>query len=425
MAARIPFEPYEYAKKLLASEDTTYADKHLVEWNGRHWEIVEDDEAHRRAMEWLRSTAIGHHINPNNAKSAVKTAQLVLPRLAAASNEPLVPTLNGYVLAAPAGLTLLSHDKSKCLRHVVKCNFDPRAPIPKKFMKFIEQVLADEDVRAYVQEYMGYTLIHDARHQRAQIWLGNGANGKGVLANILQSLHAKVAAVSLDNLDGFNLAPLIDASLIYCDEAPEGKLKANRLKSLIAGETVTIDQKFKEIISKGILAKWLILSNHVPKVSDHSEGFWRRFDIVPFPVHIPDGERDPMLAQDIIRDELSGVLNWVLEGLVRLLARGQFNPKLPEPMRRAKVAARTVASTVAAWADDVSATRTTVADTSRVKVYRNYKDWCRENGVAAESSIEFWRRLDTLIGPLQSNARAKTSEGFIRVTNVRLESLHA
>ncbi|KVD48832.1 hypothetical protein WI85_16510 [Burkholderia ubonensis] len=425
MAARIPFEPYDYANELCASETSAYADKQLVEWNGRHWEIVEDDEALRRASAWLKSKGIRHHVTPNNAKSAVKTAQLLLPRLAAASDEPLVPALNGYVLAAPAGLTLLAHDKSKCLRHVVKCNFDPHAPVPKKFQKFIEQVLPDEDVRAYVQEYMGYTLIHDARHQRAQIWLGNGANGKGVLANILQKLHAKVAAVSLDNLDGFKLAPLIDVSLIYCDEAPEGKLKANRLKSLIAGETVTIDQKFKDIISKGILAKWLILSNHVPKVSDHSEGFWRRFDIVPFPVHIPEGERDPMLAQDIIRDELSGVLNWVLEGLVRLLARGQFNPKLPGPMRRAKIAARTVTSTVAAWADEVSAARTTVADASRVKVYRNYKDWCRENGVAAESSIEFWRRLDALIGPLQSNARAKTREGFIRVTNVRLEALHA
>ncbi|ENG0262356.1 MULTISPECIES: DNA primase family protein [Burkholderia] len=425
MVARIPFEPYDFAKTLLASEDYAYADKHLVQWNGRYWEIVDDDEAERRATLWISSTGIGYHVKPNNAKSAVRTAQLVLPRLAAASHETLVPTQNGYVYAEASGVTLLPHDKTKCLRHVVKCNFDPHAPIPKKFIKFIEQVLPEADVRAYVQEYMGYTLIHDARHQRAQIWLGNGANGKGVLANILQKLHAKVAAVSLDNLDGFKLAPLIDVSLIYCDEAPEGKLKANRLKSLIAGETVTIDQKFKDIISKGILAKWLILSNHVPKVSDHSDGFWRRFDIVPFPVHIPEGERDPMLAQDIIRDELSGVLNWVLEGLVRLLARGQFNPKLPEPMRRAKIAARTVTSTVAAWADDVSATRTTVADASRVKVYRNYKDWCRENGVAAESSIEFWRRLDSLIGPLQTNARAKTGEGFIRVTNVRLEALHA
>jgi putative DNA primase/helicase len=288
-------------------------------------------------------------------------------------------------------------------------------------MRFIERVLPDASVRAYVQEYMGYTLIADARFQRAQIWLGNGANGKGVLANILQALHAKTASVYLDELDGFKLAPLVNASLIYCDEAPERKLKQNRLKSLIAGETVSIDQKFKDIISRGITAKWLILSNHIPAVSDHSEGFWRRFDIVTFPVHIPEGERDPMLAKDIIRDELGGVLNWVLEGLVRLLARGQFDPKLPEPMYRAKLAARIATNSVAAWADDAAVVRTTVVETPRTMAYRHYKEWCRENGVVAESSIQFWRSLDIAIGPLM-DSRAKTSGGYVRTSNVRLNA---
>ena len=35
---------------------------------------------------------------------------------------------------------------------------------------------------------------------------------------------------------------------------------------------------------------------------------------MPFTVEIPAGERDPLLAAHIIKHELTGVLNWALEG---------------------------------------------------------------------------------------------------------------
>lgn len=61
----------------------------------------------------------------------------------------------------------------------------------------------NEDVRARVQEYKGYTLLGDTRFQRVQFWIGQGANGKGTPANIVQALHNRTAAVQLDDLGGF------------------------------------------------------------------------------------------------------------------------------------------------------------------------------------------------------------------------------
>ena len=43
-------------------------------------------------------------------------------------------------------------------------------------------------------------MTPDARYQRAQFWLGEGANGKGVLVNIVQALHGRIAAMALDKL---------------------------------------------------------------------------------------------------------------------------------------------------------------------------------------------------------------------------------
>ncbi|OGV31935.1 MAG: hypothetical protein A3E88_07330 [Legionellales bacterium RIFCSPHIGHO2_12_FULL_35_11] len=45
------------------------------------------------------------------------------------------------------------------------------------------------------------------------------------------------------------------------------------------------------------------------------KAYFRRFLIIPFQVTIPEAEQDKQLAQKIIKSELSGVFNWVLQGL--------------------------------------------------------------------------------------------------------------
>lgn len=210
----------------------------------------------------------------------------------------------------------------------------------KKIVKAAREqyrVLPDPAVRNRVQEYIGYTLLPDARFQLAQIWLGSGANGKGTLANIVQALHERKAAASPSKLDGFHAAIVLGASLIYCDEAPPQDWCEQVMKSMIAGESVPIDRKYMPPITTRVSGKWLILANHIPVVKDQSNGFWRRFDIVPFSVEIPASERDPLLADHIIKHELTGVLNWALAGLQRLLARGRFDASPPPAMKAANL----------------------------------------------------------------------------------------
>ena len=279
--------------------------------------------------------------------------------------------------------------------------------------------MPDEEVRNRVHEYIGYTLLPDARFQRAQIWLGSGANGKGALANITQALHMRTAAVQLDALDGFKMANLIGASLIYCDEAPQRNINEQAMKSLIAGELVQIDRKYRDPIDVRVNGKWIILANHIPAVTDQSSGFWRRFDIVPFNVTIQEAERDPMLAKRIITHELSGVLNWALDGLLRLLASGRFAEVQPPSMRAAVTAARTETNSVQAWATDQGITLTTTIDTSKADVYSAYAGWCKSNGMAAVSSPKFWKRLCDTIGGI-AEGRTFTESGRIRVCNINL-----
>ncbi|HDR9271200.1 DNA primase [Burkholderia pseudomallei] len=417
MSAANKFKPIDFAKMLERSGAYASGDGLLYEWAGTHWTTMADKEGERFALRWIED---GEHgiANVTNAAAAYKTAVLWLSELGTPTNAAIIPVQNGY-LHIDGGISLRPHDKALGLRHVLSCDYVPGAPTPREFGAFLECIQPDPDVRARIQEYIGYTLLPDARFQRAQLWVGSGANGKGTLANLVQALHARTAAVQLDRLEGFRLSSMVGASLIYCDEAPQRNINEQIIKSLIAGETVQIDRKYRDPISTRITAKWLALANHVPAIRDTSNGFWRRFDIVPFDVEIPASERDPMLANRIIAHELSGVLNWALEGLMRLLARGRFDECAPEAIQRAIRSARTETNSVQAWADDRAIGLSTSVDTSKTVVYGAYATWCKTNGMVPDSSPRFWKRLPDTLGRVDEG-RMTTGAGRIRTCNVRL-----
>lgn len=417
MSRRPPFEPIHFAKHLEESGNYTSDNSLIYAWSGTHWMALEDATVERMALQWIAENGSGI-VTATNARSAHQTALRWLPLIEEPTNACIIPVQNGY-LHLEHGVVLKPHDKSLGMRHVLSCDFDPAAPTPLEFKGFIESILPDPAVRERVQEYIGYSLLPDARFQRAQIWLGSGANGKGTLANIVQALHQRTAAVQLDALEGFRMSGMIGASLIYCDEAPQRNLNEQTMKSLIAGEVLQIDRKHRDPVSVRIQGKWLILANHIPTVTDQSGGFWRRFDIVPFSVEVPESARDPLLAKRIISGELSGVLNWSIEGLIRLLARGRFDPVLPSAMQSSMQSAKLETNSVQAWGKDQAIELTTTVDTPKSDVYSHYAGWCRSNGMAPVASPKFWKRLSDVIGVIVEG-RTTTKAGRQRTCNIRL-----
>ncbi len=67
--------------------------------------------------------------------------------------------------------------------------------------------------------------------------------------------------------------------------------------------------------------------NELPKEVEHTNAFFRRFLIIKFDVTIPEANQDKNLSKNIIETELSGVFNWILEGLDRLLIQKNW-PRL-------------------------------------------------------------------------------------------------
>lgn len=413
------FMPHLYATHLIQTGGGVASDSALLyRWTDTHWAPVDEGASEREAYHWLVKQDAAW-ASAENARKAFRAACLFAPALPALTDQVVIPTRSGYVHLIDADLQLKPADPDLGLTHCLECRFDAEGPSPARFLAFLERVLPDAAVRARVQEYVGYTLLADARYQRAQFWLGEGANGKGVLANIVQALHGRIAAMALDQLAGFHLSVLVGASLVYVDEVPRKPIDEQRLKSMIAGERIPVDRKYRDPVSIHVRGKWLVLGNHLPAITDHSTGFWRRWDIVPFSVTIPERERAPMLAQTIIREELSGVLNWALEGLQRLQRRGGFDVVMPVAMTSMLREAKADTNSVIAWLDDVGvelqATCTTLKDT----VFEQYRRWCTTNAMREVSVVQFWKRMNEHFRTLEES-RIRIDGVQRRVCNVRL-----
>jgi putative DNA primase/helicase len=392
----------------------------LYHWTGTHWSPIEDEVAEKTAYHWLVKQNFDW-ASAENARKAFKAACLYSPELPQLTKNVVIPTENCYIHLKGNSLTRQPADQSLGLTHCLGCRYDPEGPRPEKFLRFLEQVLPDEQVRLRVQEYVGYTLLADARYQRAQFWLGEGANGKGVLANIVQALHGRIAAISLDQLAGFQLSVLIGASLVYVDEVPRKPIDEQRLKSMIAGERVAIDRKYRDPISVCVRGKWLVLGNHLPAIADHSTGFWRRWDVVPFSVTIPERARIPLLAESIIATELSGVLSWALEGLVRLQTRGGFDPVIPPAMHAMLCEAKADTNSVVAWIDDCCVELHADCNTLKDRVFEDFRRWCSVNAMREVGVVLFWKRMHEHFKALEE-ARTRIDGVQRRLCNISLQT---
>jgi putative DNA primase/helicase len=200
---------------------------------------------------------------------------------------------------------------------------------------------------------------------------------------------------------------------------PRKPFDEQRLKSMIAGERIPIDRKYRDPVSIHVRGKWLVLGNHLPAITDHSIGFWRRWDIVPFGVTIAERDRDPLLAENIIAHELSGVLNWALEGLVRLQSRGGFDPVMPLAMQSMLQEAKADTNSVVSWIDDFGVELQTTCDTLKDRVFEDYRHWCTTNAMREVSVVQFWKRMNEHFKEL-AESRIRVDGVQRRVCNVAL-----
>lgn len=405
----------------------------IYQWNGNFWNRLSEIEGKRKAWEWLKKFA-PKNAAAKTASSLYATSLLELPALPPIPKFSIIPLMDRWLVVSEDGsFQIKQPDMTWGVTYQINAalelekdvsTYQP-APLPahSNFSRFLTLSLPNEEERMLVQEYCGYTLLNDVRFQVAQVWVGDGCNGKSVLLKIIEKLHAKVGSIRLDQLSGFGLAPLVDSSLIICSEAPKRGIDEQAFKQIISGDAVSIEYKFKDMFMYNPLAKMLIACNRFPHFSDDSNGIWRRLQIIRWGVNIEKKQQVANLDRLIIDNELKLVVDWCLEGLSRLLQRGDFNE--PASVRQRKDTEKINSNNVLAFVEDYGLVLdSTGASLLKEKVYEKYAEYCAANGLSAYHGTEFWKRMLQNF-PAMTEQRKTIRKSRPRAVNLSFGETHA
>jgi putative DNA primase/helicase len=371
-------------------------------FNGNYWAQI-DKETFQK---FLGEAAERQGVNKISAKFYMFRDKLFnqflstgfLPTPVINSETVLINLLNGTFEINAKGTELRPFDRSDFLTYQLPFKYDPEATAPL-FEAYLNKVLPDMERQSVLAEFLGYVFLRNGskrlKEEKILILYGTGANGKSVFFEIVNALLGKenVSSYSLQSLtneNGYYRAKIANKLVNYSSEM-SGRNNPELFKLLASGEPVEARLPYGQPFSMENYAKLIFNCNELPKDVEHSNGFFRRPLIIPFDVTIPAHEQDKTLHSKIIASELSGVFNWVLNGLNRLLEQKGFSKC--EAAEKAIEEYRRESDSVAMFLDEcgyeLSLTETIALET----IFMDYKSYCEKNGFRCCNKNTFSNRL--------------------------------
>jgi len=198
-----------------------------------------------------------------------------------------------------------------------------------RWEEFLEESVDDFDMEK-LQEYAGYCLWHHAQpHGKALFLVGPTNSGKGTF------LKAISQVIGGENISHESLRDLLDSrwgparlfgkmANVRNEVTAGGLKKVEKFKEVTGGEdTLSAEYKGKDKFDFRVTQKFMFATNQMPDI-EHADGaFFNRLLFVSFPNTVPDEDQDKGLL-DELADESSAILNWMLDGLKRLMRQSVF-----------------------------------------------------------------------------------------------------
>ncbi len=234
--------------------------------------------------------------------------------------------------------TLYPYSPKFFLRHRIDVEYNPNAKCPV-FMGIIENALREEKERLLLQEWFGFNLLSSLA--KAMLFaIGIKDSAKSTIFRILEELlggKAKCSFDTIEDLCGSKSSEVIayqeDKVANFDFDCDKGIIKsADILKKLTSGggDGVTGRKLYKGRKSMHPSIKLTFVGNDKPALSPKvvdDEAYWRRVILIYFAnkVNIPKNKINEdwaSLFKNVYEPELSGILNWALDGAKRYLAQG-------------------------------------------------------------------------------------------------------
>ncbi len=400
----------------------TVVDKHrynstLKQWyyfNGKVWTEDKDDTNVKNAAKFfclalsqyacvheqsetyqkLVTALSGYRKRENLVKDSKTVHPIMLEDLD--TNERLFNCRNGTINLDT--FEFYPHRPSDLLSKISNVEYNEKA-VSIEWEKFIDDITeGNEELKAYIQKLCGLSLTTDTGFEQFYILYGKSTqNGKTTFAETLLHLFGDYGlnaepetfmekVKDTKNASG-DIARLKGCRYLKVSEPKQGMiLNASIIKSLTGGDTQTARKLYAEEIQFSPQFKLFINTNYLPHINDDTIFASGRVKVIPFNRHFKESEQDKGLKNRLqSKWNMSGILNWCLEGLKKLRDEGLNEPQI---VIEATENYRCNYDKIKSFFDECMV-RCKGKNTKCKDVYEQYKDWCVNNGYPSEKLCKF------------------------------------
>jgi putative DNA primase/helicase len=417
----LPFTDAGNAERLVAMHRSRLRYCHQLGkwfiWNGRRWRPDGDGGVIRLAKHTLRSLNLqavnltDDELRRRTLLHLVRSESVarIHAMVSLAQSEAGIPVrpdqldTNPWLLVVRNGTIDLRTGELKqslpddlCTKRV-NLRYDPSAKCPQ-WKAFLDQVLGgNQDLIAFLQRAIGYSLTGDVSEHVAFFLYGTGRNGKSTLLELILFLlgdyGCRTPSQTLVNRRESTIpndvARLKGVRFVTAVETEEGdRLAEAQLKTLTGGDTISarfMRQEWFDFLPEFKL--WLA-TNHRPSVRGTDEAIWDRIRLIPFTVRIPEAEVDRELGNRL-KDEAEGILAWAVQGCIEWRNRGL---DAPMAVRQATARYRAEMDTLGTFIDE----RCMIGPELRAPtgpLFDAYLEWCIDSGESPITITPFTKAL--------------------------------
>lgn len=315
-----------------------------------------------------------------------------------------------YLLNLQNGTLDLSGDEPRFIEHnpdlllskICNVEYEPTATCEEWSKFLIEIMQGDANKIKYLQKIAGLSLTGSTQEETCFILYGSTTrNGKStycetliyLLGDYAITMRPESLAVK-QNLDSRqangDIARLAGCRFCNASEPPKRMLfDTALLKSLLGRDSITARHLHEREFSFIPKFKLVINTNYLPTITDDTVFSSGRINVVSFDRHFEPWEQDKHLKNKLRdKNELSGILNWCIEGLKLYRHEGL------EPPQSVKAATESYRSDSDKIGNFIKECLVKTGNNSKAKdIYDKYTEWCDDNGYGCENKGNFFAEM--------------------------------
>jgi len=284
-------------------------------------------------------------------------------------------------------LAILEHSPDLFFFNKIPVRYVKELNCPK-IEKFLKQIVKEGDIQL-LQEFAGYCLYKDYFIHKAFMLVGVGANGKSTFLNLMKFFLERLSH------NRFSISSIFGKlANVFADLSSQALRETSIFKMLVGQDLVPAEKKFKDEFFFVNYGKLIFSTNQIPKSPEYTDAFFRRWIIINFPNQFLQNANKKIIKELTTSEELSGFLNFALEGLRRLLTNSDFSAtKSIEETREQYIR---MSDSVGAFIMDKIEISPENYEIKK-KLYTAYSDYCREKSYPIESENIFHKELQKKI----------------------------